>query len=223
MTEPVPVVPAIPDAITQAELAEALDGFWLFTACAGQRVHGQVADPDEVASVLLATLGRIAAERSPDEPAEAPQIAAPVTPSADTGRESAAAPEKTQPRTDPISGEALGPLVHLTRLKHDAALAAKEGRERFRLGDWDQRPEHQQDLDIAIAEAVAGAVAAGVREQYEDRITFIESLASGAKAAAEGYPEHSPAWIDMTARYEAYAKAAEVARGVTGGEGWGEP
>ena len=49
--------------IPEDELAEALDGFWLHVACGGQRVHGQVANPDEVASVLLATLGRIAAER----------------------------------------------------------------------------------------------------------------------------------------------------------------
>lgn len=61
------------------------------------------------------------------------------------------------------------------------------------------------------------------RKQYDDRITFIESLASAAKAAAAGYPEHSAAWIDMTARYEAYMKAAAVARGETGGEGFGEP
>lgn len=65
--------------------------------------------------------------------------------------------------------------------------------------------------------------AAAERKQYEDRITFIESLASDAKAAVAGYPEKSAAWIDMTARYEAYMKAAAIARGETGGEGWGEP
>jgi len=53
-----------PETITRDDLAEALDGFWLHIACGGQRVHGQVADPGEVASVLLATVGRIAAERS---------------------------------------------------------------------------------------------------------------------------------------------------------------
>jgi len=61
-------------AVTRGELAEALDGFWLNVASGGQRVHGQVANPDEVASVLLATLGRIAAERPPGEPA--PPVAA---------------------------------------------------------------------------------------------------------------------------------------------------
>lgn len=60
-------------------------------------------------------------------------------------------------------------------------------------------------------------------DTYEDRVTFIESLASAAKAAAAGYPEKSLAWTDMTARYEAYSKAAAVARGETGGEGFGEP
>jgi hypothetical protein len=70
-----------------------------------------------------------------------------------------------EPPANPVSGENLGPLVHLTRLKHDARQAAKEGRERFRLGDWDQRPEHQQDLDIAIAGAIAEVVTAEVRKQ----------------------------------------------------------
>jgi len=82
MTEQQPEAPALPgvtrwrvtdEAITEAGLAEALDGFWLFVASGGQRVHGQVANPDEVASVLLATLGRIAAERSPAAP---PPVAA---------------------------------------------------------------------------------------------------------------------------------------------------
>jgi hypothetical protein len=61
-----------PETITEDELAEALDSFWLFVACDGQRVHGQVADPGEVASVLLATLGRIAAGRSPSGTARPP-------------------------------------------------------------------------------------------------------------------------------------------------------
>jgi len=66
MPDPQSPSPAVPATVTGAELAEALDGFWLFVACGGQRVHGQVAAPDEVASVLLATLGRIAAGRSPE-------------------------------------------------------------------------------------------------------------------------------------------------------------
>lgn len=92
-----------PETITEADLAEALDGFWLHVACGGQRVHGQVADPDEVASVLLATLGRIAAERSPDEPAlpvgaalDRPTIDAPGSGTDDTGRDLAGDPERSR-------------------------------------------------------------------------------------------------------------------------------
>ena len=48
------------------DLAAALDGFWLTIAGEGRRVHGQIANPDEVADVLHATLSRIAAERAPD-------------------------------------------------------------------------------------------------------------------------------------------------------------
>ena len=80
------------------------------------------------------------------------------------------ADEATGPHVSPVSGEVLGPLVHLTRLKHDAQQAAKEGRERFRLGDWDQRPEHQQDLDIAIAGAIAEVVTAAVRGRLAARM-----------------------------------------------------
>lgn len=52
------------------DLATALDGFWLTIAGEGRRMHGQIADPGEVADVLHATLSRIAAERRPDMPAE---------------------------------------------------------------------------------------------------------------------------------------------------------
>lgn len=82
------------------------------------------------------------------------------------------------PRANPVSGEILGPLVHLTRLKHDAGLAAKEGRERFRLGEWDQRPEHQQDLDIAIAGAIAEVVTAAVRGRFGEvlRVHYLAGI-----------------------------------------------
>ena len=53
------------------DLAAALDGFWLTIAGEGRRMHGQIANPDEVADVLRATLSRIAAERRPDMPTEA--------------------------------------------------------------------------------------------------------------------------------------------------------
>ena len=112
-----------------------------------------------------ATGGAVVTDPRPVAP-DSPRIAAPVTPSADTDKDSAAAPEKAQPRTDPISGEALGPLVHLTRLDHDRKQAAKEGRQRFRLGEWDERPEHQQALDILIAGTIAEVVKAAVRGRF---------------------------------------------------------
>ena len=52
------------------DLAAALDGFWLTIAGEGRRVHGQIANPDEVADALHATLSRIIAERHPDMPAD---------------------------------------------------------------------------------------------------------------------------------------------------------
>ena len=83
-----------------------------------------------------------------------------------------------EPHANPVSGENLGPLVHLTRLKHDSQQAAKEGRERFRLGDWDQRPEHQQDLDIAIAGAIAEVVTAAVRGRFAEvlRVHYLAGI-----------------------------------------------
>jgi hypothetical protein len=91
------------------------------------------------------------------------------------------ADETTGSPANPVSGEVLGPLVHLTRLKHDAQQAAKEGRERFRLGDWDQRPEHQQDLDIRIAEAIAEVVTAAVRGRFAEvlRVHYLAGFSDG--------------------------------------------
>jgi len=57
------------------DLAAALDGFWLTIAGEGRQVHGQIANPDEVADVLHATLSRIAAERRPDMAAVLPSPA----------------------------------------------------------------------------------------------------------------------------------------------------
>ena len=116
MTEHQPEAPAVP-GVTREELAEALDGFWLFVSCAGQRVHGQVADPGEVASVLLATLGRIAAGKSPDEPASPSSLpSGPAVPDGaendspgsgtdDTGRDSARRHAQRQERPGPVPGE----------------------------------------------------------------------------------------------------------------------
>ena len=70
--------PDVPEAITQAGLAEALDGFYLSVRMNdGLNAKGQVASPGEVAGALYATLSRIAAERQPDDaPAPPPPVAA---------------------------------------------------------------------------------------------------------------------------------------------------
>lgn len=57
--------------------------------------------------------------------------------------------------TRPDSREPLGRLVHETRLAHEADRAAAEGRVRFLLGSWEERAEHQRELDMRIGSAVA--------------------------------------------------------------------
>ena len=161
-------------AITEAELAEALDSFWLFVASGGQRVHGQVANPDEVASVLLATLSRIAAERSPAIPP------APVAASLDPQcpRCSTIAPELLMRQGEPLcpscwdraeagglDREALGRLVHEVRCAENAKLDRP-----FRLLSWEFRSPSQQALDIRIAEAVAAEVLTSVLRSTEKTV-----------------------------------------------------
>jgi uncharacterized protein DUF3310 len=52
--------------VTVGELATALEGFYLTVLTgAGNKVHGQVADADEFAEALHATLGRMTALREP--------------------------------------------------------------------------------------------------------------------------------------------------------------
>lgn len=51
--------------------------------------------------------------------------------------------------------EPLGRLVHGTRLTDEAEKAAREGRERFRLGTWEERHPDQRELDMRIGYAVA--------------------------------------------------------------------
>jgi hypothetical protein len=51
--------------------------------------------------------------------------------------------------------ESLGRLVHETRLAHEAERAAAEGRATFLLGAWEDRTDHQRELDMRIGSAVA--------------------------------------------------------------------
>jgi|ERR1035441_362524 hypothetical protein len=55
-----------PIAVTQADLTEALTSFRLAVRIGRGQESREIADPETVASVLHATLGRIAAERAPD-------------------------------------------------------------------------------------------------------------------------------------------------------------
>lgn len=61
--------------------------------------------------------------------------------------------------------EPYGRIVHDTRLAREAARAEAEGRQRFNLGDWEDRDEHQRELDMAIGAAVAAAAVAAERER----------------------------------------------------------
>lgn len=51
--------------------------------------------------------------------------------------------------------EPLGRLVHDTRLANEAERATAEGRERFRLGSWEERSDAQREVDMRIGYAVA--------------------------------------------------------------------
>lgn len=53
------------------------------------------------------------------------------------------------------AGEDLGRLVHSVRLASEAERAEEEGRQRFRLGEWEERTPWQRALDMRIGHAVA--------------------------------------------------------------------
>ena len=63
-----------------------------------------------------------------------------------------------QERTGPDLREPLGRLVHDTRLACEADRAAAEGRQKFHLAEWEDRSEHQRELDMRIGEAVRDRV-----------------------------------------------------------------
>jgi hypothetical protein len=112
--------------------------------------------------------------------------------------------------TDPR--EPYGRLVHDTRLAAEADRAAAEGRQRFRLGEWDERDEFQCELDMRIGSAIAArAVAdAGAADTRRDAQLF--ALRS-----------HLPAILDALSRavadseYDAQAKPFRAALEALGG------
>lgn len=71
------------------------------------------------------------------------------------------------PILPPGDPDALPRLVHEQRLAHEADRAAAEGRTRFNLGTWEERPEYQRELDRRIASAVAAQAVhdAGLRNE----------------------------------------------------------
>ena len=57
--------------------------------------------------------------------------------------------------TDPDPARAPGPCRPWERVALEAEIAAREGRHRFNLGDWDDRTADQRELDMRISSAVA--------------------------------------------------------------------
>lgn len=96
--------------------------------------------------------------------------------------------------TDPR--EPLGRLVHDTRLAREAEQAEAEGRQRFRLGEWEERTAGQRELDMRIGEAVAaaerertGAQMAEVREVIRTFFTVHGNNTAASLTAARDLAE----------------------------------
>jgi len=89
-----------------------------------------------------------------------PEIAASDSVPDDTARDAPAALGRPDARAGASSPgrEALGRIVHAKRLACEAERAKAEGRKRFSMPPWEERPRWQQELDMAIGEAVAAAV-----------------------------------------------------------------
>lgn len=81
----------------------------------------------------------------------------------DTRPDIPAAPESSATVTGP-AGEELGRLVHDVRLASEAERAEEEGRQRFRLGEWEERTPWQREVDMRIGHAVADYALAGIAD-----------------------------------------------------------
>ncbi len=108
--------------------------------------------------------------------------------------------------------DALARLVHEQRLAHEADRAATEGRVMFDLKPWEERAEHQRELDRRIAFAVAArAVAdAGLENTRKDAQLF--ALTSVMPAVLDALRAAA-----ADAKYEAQAKRFTAALEVLGG------
>lgn len=80
--------------------------------------------------------------------------------------------------TDPR--EPLGRLVHDTRLACEADRAAAEGREKFKLGSWEDRDDAQRELDMRIGAAVAAAE----RERIASLMDALAAASGGSSHCA---------------------------------------
>lgn len=109
--------------------------------------------------------------------------------------------------------EPLGRIVHEQRVALDAELAAAEGRERFRLGDWGDRTAQQRELDMRIGSAVAARAVADAKIRNENLEAQVFAIAAVAPVIRRALV------IAITeAVYEAEKKPYRVVLQALGGE-----
>lgn len=93
--------------------------------------------------------------------------------------------------------DALARLVHETRVAHEADRAAEEGRVLFNLGTWEDRAEHQRELDRRIASAVAMRAVADAKLVNERRDALLFALGVAAPAILEALTAQiSDQWLE---------------------------
>lgn len=113
--------------------------------------------------------------------------------------------------------DALARLVHDIRVAHEADRAAAEGRVLFNLGSWEERAEHQRELDRRIASAVAKRAVADaglVNERRDAQLLAIGQYMPAIRRAL------TKAIADATS--EAEAKPYRAALQALGGAGEGD-
>lgn len=109
--------------------------------------------------------------------------------------------------TSPDPREPLGRLVHDIRLAAEADRAAAEGRQRFLLGEWEDRDDGQHELDMRIGTAVAAEARRDVEAElirlrkFRMAVTVCLPVALDALRVAPDSAEAGfPAWRYVAAR-----------------------
>ena len=120
----------------------------------------------------------------------------------------------TEDTTPADPREPLGRLVHETRLAHEADRAAAEGRERFRLGDWEDRTDAQHELDMRIGSAVATRAVADAKARNERLEMQVFALSAHRAAIFDALQ----AMLRMPELYESQKKRFRNALEALGGE-----